>query len=39
VFTTPSGGLVLRQTIAKLVKQAAKTPSALRAVAIDPSID
>jgi integrase len=25
VFTTPSGGLVLRQTIAKLVKQAAKT--------------
>jgi site-specific recombinase XerD len=25
VFTTPSGGLVLRQTIAKLVKQAART--------------
>jgi integrase len=25
VFTTPTGGLVLRQTIAKLVKQAAKT--------------
>jgi site-specific recombinase XerD len=25
VFTTPTGGLVLRQTVAKLVKQAAKT--------------
>jgi integrase len=25
VFTTPTGGLVLRQTIAKIVKQAAKT--------------
>lgn len=25
VFTTPSGGLVLRQTVAKVVKQAAKT--------------
>jgi site-specific recombinase XerD len=25
VFTTPAGGLVLRQTIAKIVKQAAKT--------------
>ena len=25
VFTTPTGGLVLRQTISKLVKQAAKT--------------
>ena len=25
VFTTPSGGLVLRQTVAKLVKQSAKT--------------
>lgn len=25
VFTTPTGGVVLRQTIAKVVKQAAKT--------------
>jgi integrase/recombinase XerD len=25
VFTTPTGGLVLRHTVAKLVKQAAKT--------------
>jgi hypothetical protein len=25
VFTTPTGGLVLRQTVAKVVKQAAKT--------------
>jgi hypothetical protein len=26
VFTTPTGGLVLRQAVAKVVKQAAKTP-------------
>jgi site-specific recombinase XerD len=25
VFTTPTGGLVLRQTVAKVIKQAAKT--------------
>jgi hypothetical protein len=30
VFTTPTGGLVLRQTVPKIVKQAARRPRCRR---------